>query len=29
MARPDAAPEDDVIALQIISLSDAQHLFDS
>ena len=29
MARPDAAPEDDVISLQIISLSDAQHLFDS
>ncbi|KAH8079615.1 putative transcription factor [Filobasidium floriforme] len=29
MARPDAAPEDDVISLQIISLPDAQHLFDS
>lgn len=29
MARPDGAPEHDVISLQIISLTDAQHLFDS
>ncbi|WVQ74083.1 hypothetical protein IAR50_003667 [Cryptococcus sp. DSM 104548] len=28
MARPDASPENDVISLQIISLADAQHLFD-
>nr|KIR44715.1 transcription factor [Cryptococcus bacillisporus CA1280] len=29
MARPDASPEHDVISLQIISLTEAQHLFDS
>lgn len=29
MARPDASPEHDVISLQIISLAEAQHLFDS
>jgi hypothetical protein len=29
MARPDGAPEHDVITLQIISLADAQYLFDS
>ncbi|ODN85654.1 transcription factor [Cryptococcus wingfieldii CBS 7118] len=28
MARPDASPENDVISLRIISLADAQHLFD-
>ncbi|KAK8845637.1 hypothetical protein IAR55_006353 [Kwoniella newhampshirensis] len=29
MARPDASPEHDVISLQMISISEAQHLFDS
>lgn len=29
MARPDASPEHDVISLQIVSLAEAQHLFDS
>ncbi|WWC88152.1 uncharacterized protein L201_003057 [Kwoniella dendrophila CBS 6074] len=29
MARPDAAPEHDVISLQMISLSEAQRLFDA
>ncbi|WRT65953.1 uncharacterized protein IL334_002904 [Kwoniella shivajii] len=29
MARPDVAPEHDVISLQMVSLPEAQHLFDS
>jgi hypothetical protein len=29
MPRPDAAPENDVICLQIISITEARHLFDS
>jgi hypothetical protein len=28
MARPDVFPEHDVISLQIISLQEAQHMFD-